>query len=47
MQSIPLFRLLKLYNLQQYAKELISRGFGYKIEKLCRLNGQDLGELMM
>jgi len=34
MNSIPLFRLLKIQNLQQYAKELTTRGYGYNLERL-------------
>lgn len=43
--QIPLYKLLKTHGLQQYAKELISRGFGYDIMKLNNLRQGELERL--
>ncbi|KAM3142118.1 hypothetical protein pb186bvf_005772 [Paramecium bursaria] len=40
-QSIPLYKLLKLQNLQQYAQELISRGYGYDLVKFSQLQDKE------
>ncbi|KAL4455711.1 hypothetical protein ABPG74_003121 [Tetrahymena malaccensis] len=46
LQSIPLYRILKLQNLQQYARELISRGYGYDLKKFNYLNQNQLDTLL-
>ena len=42
MQRCPLYSLI--FNIIQ---QLITRGFGYKIEKLCRLDQNELADLML
>lgn len=40
--SIPLYKLLKMYNLQQYAQHLITRGFGYDLVKFALLTENEI-----
>lgn len=35
--NIPVYKFLKMQNLQQYAKELVNRGFGYQITKFSEM----------
>jgi len=46
LQSIPLYRILKLQNLQTYAKELISRGYGYDLKKFNDLSPSQIDSLL-
>lgn len=46
LEQIPLYTLLKKYNLQQYAKQLVSEGFGYDLSKLARLTAKDQEEVL-
>ncbi|EGR28093.1 n-terminal domain protein [Ichthyophthirius multifiliis] len=43
--QIPLYKLLKMFNLQQYAKELITRGFGYDLTKFRNLTQNQIETL--
>lgn len=45
-EQIPLYNFLKKYNLQQYAKQLVTEGFGYDLSILVRLNAEQRGELL-
>jgi hypothetical protein len=33
LNSIPLFRILRIENMQQYSKDLIQRGYGFDLTK--------------
>ncbi|CAD8210656.1 unnamed protein product [Paramecium pentaurelia] len=44
-ESIPLYKLLKLYHLQQYAQQLITRGYGYDLVKFAMLSDNQIQSL--
>ncbi|CAD8124829.1 unnamed protein product [Paramecium sonneborni] len=41
-ESIPLYKLLKTHQLQQYAQQLISRGYGYDLVKFAMLSDNEV-----
>lgn len=46
LNKIPLYPLLRDYGLQQYTKELVSRGFGYYTDGLCLLDEGEFSTLL-
>lgn len=46
LNKIPLYPLLREFGLQQYTKELVSRGFGYYTDGLCLLDEGDFSTLL-
>ena len=46
LMKIPLYPLLKERGLQQYTKELVSRGYGYYLDGLCCLDDEDFDNLL-
>ncbi|KRX01221.1 hypothetical protein PPERSA_05621 [Pseudocohnilembus persalinus] len=45
LNQIPLYKLLKMQSLQQYAKQLINRGYGYKLTKFNYMTQTQLNAL--
>ncbi|CAD8204165.1 unnamed protein product [Paramecium pentaurelia] len=41
-ESIPLYKMLKIYQLQQYAQQLITRGYGYDLVKFAMLTDNEV-----
>ncbi|CAD8211723.1 unnamed protein product [Paramecium octaurelia] len=44
-ESIPLYKMLKIYQLQQYAQQLITRGYGYDLVKFAMLTENEVDHL--
>ena len=45
-EETPIFKLLKAFKLQQYARKMIDRGFGHEVSKLALLQFTQRQELV-
>ena len=45
LNSIPVYKLLKHYNLQQYTREMILRGYGVNINRLAYITDNDRNKM--
>ena len=44
--NLPIYKLLKAFNLQQYTLKLVEKGYGSEVFKLALLTGQGREDLV-